>query len=305
MGRAIGITLGDPAGIGPEITAKALKRIGISRAVLIGPQTVWEQVAKDVGLNVPKITVIDTGSPGKFVYGKAQKNCGATAYQALRIGVQLLKTGEISALVTAPVAKAALRLAGFPYPGQTEFLAHNLGKTDYAMLAWSPTFRVIFVTIHLPLARVSAAITTKAVLKKIRLLWDFLLQEGFKNPLVGVFAFNPHGEEFSLGEEARIRRAVKRAQAMDINVKGPFPADAIFAQLQQCHGFVAMYHDQAMIPAKLLARGKGVNVSLGLGRIRTSPLHGVAFDIAGKGVADPSSMIAALQLARKLAMRQQ
>ncbi len=298
--KPVGITLGDPAGVGPEITVKALKKIGGRGLLLIGSRQVLEQEAAHYNLKSESLPFIDTGPVGRYRYGQIQKNCGDAALKALEYGVTLLRENSIAALVTAPVSKAALRLAGFQFPGQTEFLAARLGVKRYAMLAWSPRFKVIFVTIHLPLARVSQEIKTGPVLEKIILLNHFLHQEGKQRPAIGVLAFNPHADEFSLGEEKIIRHAVSRAKQQGINAVGPLPADSVFARLDSFDGFVAMYHDQAMIPAKLLAKGAGVNVTLGLGKIRTSPLHGVAFDIAGQGNASPASMIAAIRLARKL-----
>jgi 4-hydroxythreonine-4-phosphate dehydrogenase len=174
----------------------------------------------------------------------------------------------------------------------------------------------VFVTIHEPLARVAKSITAKGVFKKTRMLDRFLRDSGVAKPRICVMAFNPHAAEFSLGEEARIAEAVRLARKTRINALGPVPADAALASVSATRpldsltprplsfdGFVAMYHDQAMIPAKLLGRDSGVNVTLGLGYVRTSPLHGVAFDIAGKGVASPGSMLAAIRLARKLPLR--
>lgn len=299
----LGITIGDPAGVGPEITLKALVQLKWRNVVLIGSKAVLEREAKRLDLDFNLEMVIDTGPLGSFDYGQVQKKCGESALAALEVGLKMLKRGEISGLVTAPVSKEALRLVGFKHPGQTEFLAWGLNVKRYAMLAWTPDFKVVFVTIHLPLALVPAQITTKRVLEKIFLLDDFLNLEGKPAPKIGVFALNPHAEEFSLGEEKRIALAIKRAREKGIDAQGPFPADSIFARLKEFDGFVAMYHDQAMIPAKVLGRGRGVNVTLGLGKVRTSPLHGVAFDIAGKGIADATSMKSAIILAQKLTRR--
>lgn len=303
----IGITLGDPAGVGPETVLRALKTTSHRDILLIGSAEVLARETKRLKIEPPGIGLEDTGPVGSYRYGMVQKSCGRAAWQALEKGVELLKKGVIGALVTAPVSKEALRLAGFPFPGQTEFLAHRLGARRYAMLAWSRRFKVIFVTIHLPLGQVAPRITAQAVREKIVLLDDFLRQESRHRfprggrPRIGVLALNPHGREFSRGEERWIERGIKLARKSGVVAEGPFPADAIFAHLDEFDGFVAMYHDQAMIPAKLLSRGQGVNVTLGLGKIRTSPLHGVAFDIAGQGVASFSSTRAAIRLARKLA----
>ncbi|MEO0070809.1 MAG: 4-hydroxythreonine-4-phosphate dehydrogenase PdxA [candidate division WOR-3 bacterium] len=298
--QLVGITMGDPAGIGPEIILKALRGTKRKNIVLIGSLAVFEEEKKRLRINTDLPQIIDTGSVGKYQMGRVEKNSGVAALKALELGVTLLKEEKIAALVTAPVAKEALRLAGFSYPGQTELLAARLGVRRYAMLAWSPNFKVVFVTIHLPIAQVSRHITTAAVREKIYLLDKFLRLEGSRHPKIAVFALNPHSEEFSLGEEKKIAQAVTWARKQGIIADGPFPADSLFARGKEFDGFVAMYHDQAMIPAKILSKGKGVNVTLGLGKIRTSPLHGVAFDIAGKGIASASSMLAAIKLAQHL-----
>lgn len=321
----LGISCGDPAGIGPEIALKALARLPRLNVRIIGPLAVFERVQRQLGTRVDLGLVDDALQPcGRFDYGKVQKHCGATALLALELGAHLLKNNDISALVTAPVSKEALRLAGFAYPGQTEFLAHRLGALHTAMLAWTPRFKATFVTIHMPLAHVSRHITPDTVLEKLRLLDAFLQRESsgvkreassVKRLPIAVLAFNPHAREFSLGEEDWIAEGVAAARRESINCIGPIPADAAIAalsaprsldrsttgELPKYSAFVCMYHDQAMIPAKLLGRDEGVNATLGLGRIRTSPLHGVAFDIAGKGVASPGSMLAAINLALRLA----
>lgn len=314
----LGISVGDPAGIGPEIILKALERLPRLRPRIIGPRGVFEREQKRLRTKVDLSLVDDSvESPGRCEYGKPRARCGSTALLALEMGVCRLLEGSIRALVTAPVSKEALRMAGFKWPGQTEFLAERLGSRRHAMLAWTPKFKVVFVTIHQPLARISQYITPAAVTEKTELLNQFLCDSGVKRPRICVMALNPHGVEFSLGEEERIAAGVARARKAGVNAVGPVPADAAIAGLSRVRpssfvlcpsdlsfdGYVAMYHDQAMIPAKLLGRDRGVNLTLGLGRIRTSPLHGVAFDIAGKGIASPGSMLAAIQLAQRLGRR--
>ena len=324
----VGITMGDAAGIGPEIILKALAKRGRGvkeprgRLRIIGSKKVFEQEQKRLGTRADLSLIDDSVKlAGTWRMGRVQRKCGAAAMESLEAGVEMLESGAISALVTAPVSKEALRLAGFAWPGQTEFLAERLGVKRYAMLAWTPAFKAVFVTIHLPLAKVSRHITAAAVAEKARLLDEFLRREmrGARrgtSPSIGVLAFNPHGEEFTLGEEKRIAAGVALARASGIDAAGPIPADAALAGWSSARtpgppipgslsydGFVAMYHDQAMIPAKLLGKGAGVNVTLGLECVRASPLHGVAFDIAGKGIASPDSMIAAVRLARRLSFR--
>ena len=311
----IGITLGDPAGIGPEVVLKALPHFPRARLLLIGSRAILARTARKLRFALPaRVQFHDDGSDFAFAYGKVQKRCGEAALRALETGVSLLKQGVINGLVTAPVSKEALRLAGFKFPGQTEFLGARLGAKRHAMLAYADdreeagtaragrrtqALRIVFVTIHRPIAEVPKAITAKLVVEKVRLLHDFLrLREGIRRPRIAVLALNPHAYEFSRGEEARIAQGIRLARRA--RVAGPFPADTIVQLLTRFDGFVAMYHDQAMIPAKLLAQGRGVNVTIGLPCIRTSPLHGTAFDIAGKGIAQPGSMIAAVETALRL-----
>jgi 4-hydroxythreonine-4-phosphate dehydrogenase len=298
--------MGDPAGIGPEVVVKALARVRAGSFLLIGSRDVFESEQRRQGLSVlAKTAVVDpAGGTGRFVTGKVQRQCGEAAYACLQKGVDLLNEGEISGLVTGPVSKEALRLAGFRWPGQTEFLAESLGSSSFAMLAWTPKFKAVFVTIHMPLGQVGRHITPELVAEKTVLLDRFLRLEGKQKPRIAVMALNPHGDEFSLGEEDRIRDGIRLASRAGVNAEGPVPADAAVAGPAAYDGFVAMYHDQAMIPAKLLGRDAGVNVTLGLGRVRTSPLHGVAFDIAGQGRASEASTLAAIRLARRLAGRQ-
>ena len=311
----IGITLGDPAGIGPEIVLKSLSRFQNAPILLIGSRAVLDRTAGKLGLRLsPRILRHDTGEDFEFRFGKVQRKCGAAALNALETAVRMLRQGKLKGVVTAPVSKEALRLAGFEFPGQTEFLAGRLGAKRHAMLAYAEgrpvrgqgsgvggrTLRVVFATIHKPLAEVPKAITAKLVAEKINLLADFLKRrEKIARPRIAVLALNPHGREFTLGEEERIAQGIRSARVA--GVEGPFPADTIGQLLGRYDGLVAMYHDQAMIPAKLLAQGRGVNLTLGLPAVRTSPLHGTAFDIAGKGIASPDSMIAAIRVALRLA----
>ncbi|MBN2536689.1 4-hydroxythreonine-4-phosphate dehydrogenase PdxA [candidate division WOR-3 bacterium] len=291
--------MGDPAGIGPEVVVKALAATGTRGTLVIGSRRVFERERRRAGTAFnPGLVDDSVPFPGRFRPGLVQENCGRAALAALERGAELLRQGGIAALVTAPVSKTALRLAGFGWPGQTEFLAGRIGARRPAMLAWTPRFKAVFVTIHLPLARVARRVTARRVAEKAELLDRFLQAESGRASRIGVMALNPHGEEFSLGEEERIRSGIALAREHGVDASGPWPADTAVGR-RDIDGWVAMYHDQAMIPAKLL--GPGVNVTLGLGRVRTSPLHGTAFDIAGRGIADPRSMIAAIRLARRLA----
>jgi 4-hydroxythreonine-4-phosphate dehydrogenase len=300
----IGITLGDPAGIGPEIILKALFKIRNpqTKIRIIGSFTILDDLKKKLKIKLDLEPLVYDVIPGfKYQFGKTNKRCGMAALQALDIAIELLKVGKIKGIVTAPICKESLRFAGFRYPGHTEFLADEFKVKKYAMLAYSPQLKITFVTIHKPLKEVAKYISIEKVLEKILLLNDFLKKDlSIKRPALGVLSLNPHSFEFSAGEEEKIAKAINQANRFGIKAVGPFPADTINELMNKFDGLVAMYHDQGMIPMKLLARDQGVNVTLGLPYPRTSPLHGCAFDIAGKGIANPSSMQKAIELCLKL-----
>lgn len=300
----IGITLGDPTGIGPEITLKALTKIRNpqNKIRIIGSYSILDDIKRKmkIKLNLEPL-VYDVIPRFKYQFGKTNKRCGMAALQALDIAIDLLKVGKINGIVTAPICKESLCLAGFRYPGHTEFLADEFKVKKYAMLAYSPHLKITFVTIHKPLKEVTKYISTEKVLEKIILLNNFLKKAlSIKRPALGVLSLNPHSFEFSAGEEEKIAKAINKANQLGIKAIGPFPADTINELMNKYDGLVAMYHDQGMIPMKLLARDQGVNVTLGLPYPRTSPLHGCAFDIAGKSIANPSSMQKAIKLCLKL-----
>ncbi len=300
----IGITLGDVAGIGPEIILKALTKIRNpqNKIRIIGSFTILDDVKKRLKIKLDLEQLVYDVIPGfKYQFGKTNKRCGMAALQALDIAIDLLKVGKINGIVTAPICKESLCLAGFRYPGHTEFLADEFKVKKYAMLTYSPHLKITFVTIHKPLKEVTKYISTEKVLEKIILLNNFLKKAlSIKRPVLGVLSLNPHSFEFSAGEEEKISKAINKANRLGIKAAGPFPADTINELMNKYDGMVAMYHDQGMIPMKLLARDQGVNVTLGLPYPRTSPLHGCAFDIAGKGIANPSSMQKAIELCLKL-----
>lgn len=296
----IGITLGDPAGIGPEVVLKAVAKIrnAQSKIRIIGSLAMLSDLKERLALKLNlKQLVFDVIPKFNYQLGKTDEKCGKFALSGLEVGVELLKMGFLKGIVTAPICKESLIKAGFKYPGHTEFLAKVFLVKRYAMLAYSPQLKIIFVTTHKPISQVAKSITKTAVLEKILLLNDFLSNyQKLINPKIAVLGLNPHTFEFSYGEEERIFQAIKEARKRGITATGPFPSDTINELIEKFDGFVAMYHDQGMIPMKLLARDKGVNVTLGLPYPRTSPLHGCAFDIAGKGIANPSSMISAIKL---------
>jgi 4-hydroxythreonine-4-phosphate dehydrogenase len=320
----IALTMGDPGGIGPEILVKALQKEKPSRRLaylLIGSRQVFKTLCKKTGLwlsfkNVPSVLpgALRAGniyfldvSPkfsgdGTFQIGKLCPENGRLALSAIEKAASLAKKGIVDAIVTAPVNKAAIRLVDKTFMGHTEFLARKAGARRFAMMFTSPRLNVTLATIHVPLKKVSGLLTKKSILEKIRLT-DEMLKKGFaiKKPRIAVCALNPHGKECGEEESQVIEPAVRAARRGGINASGPFSADLLFhaAYHGRYDAMISMYHDQALTAFKLIAFHDGVNVTLGLPYVRTSPDHGTAFDIAYRGKADPSSMLAALRLAEK------
>ena len=287
--KTIGITMGDPTGIGPEVIRKALKNPNIRRLadfVCIGDQRSLKGVAAGI-VHVP------------------YKTAGEGSLKFLEKAVALVKGGVIDALVTAPLSKEKVSHYKKDFRGHTEYLAEAFGVKRFDMMFVSAGVRLSLVTRHVPLAHVPSLITKKAVLSSIGLMHDTLKQRfNIRQPRIAVLGLNPHaGEGGLLGREdiSRILPAIQAAQKQGIKVKGPFPADTFFCHDKGFDGIVAMYHDQGLTPLKAMYFKEMVNFTAGLPFVRTSPVHGTAFDIAGKGIADPSSMIAAIQLACKLA----
>ena len=293
----VGITLGDPGGIGAEITLKALKKVK-GDFILIGNRKALEYYASILNLEIPEVEIVDI--PGKWSPGKISKGNGKIAGESIIKAVELWKEGKIKAVVTAPVNKKALHIAGFNYPGQTEFLA-ELTRTEKFCMLMHGKVNVAFVTTHLPLRDVR--IKKEKVIEKIEVITEGLNKYfEIENPLIDVLSLNPHGgEEGDLGREEieEIRPAVEEAREMGFRVRGPFPSDTYWCREDRGDCVVAMYHDQGMIPFKILSFGEGVNVTLGLPFLRTSPDHGTAFDIVGKGIASERSMVHAIELAQE------
>jgi 4-hydroxythreonine-4-phosphate dehydrogenase len=323
--RVIAITMGDPGGIGPEILVKALKKkkpSGHCAYLVIGAREAFKKLRQKTGLSVPFKTIssvsrgsLDAGNiyflditnavPDKrrFKTGQLDRGNGRLALAAIEKAAVLARLGIVDAIVTAPVNKTAIRLVNKKFIGHTEFLARKAGTRRFAMMFFSPRLKITLATIHVPLKKVSGLITVKSILEKI-LLTDEMLKRGFgmKDPKIAVCALNPHGKESGDEEERILVPAVRAACRQGINASGPFSADLLFhaAYHGKYDALIGMYHDQALAPFKLVAFHNGVNVTLGLPYVRTSPDHGTAFDIAYQGKADPSSMLAALRLAKKV-----
>ena len=282
----IAITVGDPAGIGPEVAGKAAsdRRVrSVCEPVLYGPP---DQPA--------------------FRPGELSAAAGRAAHDAIVRALGDALRGDVAALATAPVNKRALSLAGLPWRGHTDMLAALTGSPRVAMMFFSEKLRVVLATIHVPLSEVPAAVTRESLRGIIELTARELPRFGYPKPRLALAGLNPHaGEEGLIGteEQTALRPAVADCRQDGIDVAGPYPADSVFVRAVkgEFDAVIACYHDQGLIPVKLVAFGHAVNVTLGLPIIRTSVDHGTAFDIAGRGVADPESMVQAVLLAAKLA----
>jgi len=331
----IGITMGDAAGIGPEVVVRALAGSRVPRAarvVLYGPPAVFRAAARHVGVGLDLTLIDDVEAAlvarrgvrcinptrlkrGGAGTGRVEATLARAAMQCVSAAVRDALAGKLDALVTAPINKVGLRRAGYAASGHTDFIAAEVGAAhggrtpDVAMLFVGGGLRVALVTIHEPLSRAIKLVTARRVLRAIYLLAESLERDfGVASPRIGVCGLNPHaGEQGLMGNEEarRIVPAIRRARARGLDVHGPLPADALMARHRtgEFDGVVAMYHDQGLIPVKLLAFHSGVNVTLGLPFVRTSPDHGTAYDIAPRFVANPGSMEAAIRLAVRLARR--
>jgi 4-hydroxythreonine-4-phosphate dehydrogenase len=284
----IAITTGDPAGIGPEIAREAARDPRVLAAcepVLYGPP-----------------------EDARFTPGELSGEAGRAAYDAVCAAVKDALDGVVDAVATAPVNKLAFSRAGLPWKGHTDLLAHLTGSPRVAMLFWSEPLKVVLATIHIPLASVPGALSRDLVEGVIDLAARELPRFGIARPRLAVAGLNPHaGEDGLLGAEEQLvlRPSIDAARARGVLVDGPFPGDTVFGRAVRgdFDAVIACYHDQGLIPVKLLAFGRAVNVTLGLPIIRTSVDHGTAFDIAGRHLADPASMIEATLLAARLAAR--
>jgi 4-hydroxythreonine-4-phosphate dehydrogenase len=286
MRPRIAITSGDPAGIGPEIAAKAAS----DARVLAACEPIVYGLPPD----------------GRFVSGRLTAEAGRAAYDIIVRAVDAAKRGAVDGIATAPINKEAFSLAGIPWAGHTDLLAHLTGAPRVAMMFHADVLRVVLASVHIALADVPRAITREVMLGTIRLVASELPQFGVERPRIAVAGLNPHAGEhglFGREESEVIEPSVAQCRAEGVDVSGPFPGDTVFVRAArgEFDVVVACYHDQGLIPVKLLAFGQAVNVTIGLPIIRTSVDHGTAFDIAGKGLADPGSMIAAVLLAAKLA----
>jgi 4-hydroxythreonine-4-phosphate dehydrogenase len=323
MKKNIAITMGEPGGIGPEVIVKALTNNTVRRCcspVVIGDAAIIREAVRKSKLSIKikiindlkevksgqhTIDVIDIRSPYTFKKNVPSRGAGRAVVKYITAAVELTLNKDVDGMVTAPISKESLSLAGYTWPGHTELLAGLTGAKDFAMMFVSRKLRVILCTIHMPLKDVPRNITKHTVLKTIRLAIKGSALLGIKDPEIAVAGLNPHaGESGVMGKEevSSIIPAIKAVQKDGGYVSGPYPPDVVFhkAYNGEFDMVVCMYHDQGLIPFKMLAFDTGVNMTVGLPIIRTSPDHGTAFDIAWQNRADPTSMIEAIKLAARM-----
>jgi 4-phospho-D-threonate 3-dehydrogenase / 4-phospho-D-erythronate 3-dehydrogenase len=321
----VGITMGDPAGIGPEVVLKAVAEREVLDAcvpVIVGDAQLLAHTARTLDLTCGYDIVrrgeplpVDADAPviyhldniGAAVQpGVESGAAGRAAAEYIEAAVELCGAGALDAISTAPINKRALFLGGYSFPGHTEFLAHLTATPECAMAFVASNLRVVLISTHVPLAEAIRLVERDRIVRVARLTDRELRRWGIARPRIAVAALNPHGAEgglFGVEESAEIAPAVEVCREQGLEVSGPFSADTVFlrASRGEFDAVVSCYHDQAMIPVKCLSFGEAVNVTLGLPFIRTSVDHGTAFDIAGRGVAGHSSMVAAITLAARLA----
>jgi 4-hydroxythreonine-4-phosphate dehydrogenase len=317
-------TLGDVAGIGPEIVARAWPQLQtLCRPIVVGDPN-WVQRGLDLVGSGAKVRLIAHPSGAepssedipclhatdqdlsRVQPGQVCAAAGRAAYDFLCRAIDWTRAGSADGIVTAPLHKEGLRAAGLKYPGHTEILAERTGVRQFAMVLAVPGLAVAHVTLHMALRDVFRQLSADAVLEKAHLLDRLLTRLLGRRPRLGVAALNPHGSDgglFGDEEQTFIAPAVEKARAQGLDVSGPWPSDTLFVRAREGEfdGIVAMYHDQGHIALKLLGRGRAVNISAGLPIVRTSVAHGTAYDIAGRGVADASSLVEAARIAALLA----
>ncbi len=316
----IAVSVGDPAGVGPEIITKAwearsakelnpffvIGSISALRSIWAGPIVRIQDTREVANAFNQGLPLLEIGIDEDIFIPSSPDIKGAElSFDALKTGIDYVQSGRASALVTAPVSKTQLAKIGFQYPGQTEYIAETVGvySRDVVMMLAGPSLKVALATIHIPLSSVSASLTQELIMNRVKVTVQALQSDfGIPNPRIAIAGLNPHASEngaFGDEENKVILPAVQRLQHEGFNVFGPVVPDAMFTPRSRQTYDVAfcMYHDQGLIPLKALDFDQGVNMTLGLPIVRTSPDHGTAFDIAGKNIANPGAMIAALRMA--------
>lgn len=330
----VAISMGDPSGVGPEVVMAAVNRpevLRLCRPLIVGSRKVLDKAAaalagggndegsgdddsnghRGASFSLPggaEVEDLDNVEIDAHEWGRLSAECGKAGAEYLERAVKLAQGGEVAAIVTAPLNKEALKLAGVPYPGHTEMLAALTGTRDYAMMLAGPDLRVIHVSTHISLAEAIERVRRARVSIVIALADEVLRGSGIPRPRIAVAGLNPHAGEgglFGRQDAEEIRPAVEESQAQGIDASGPHPPDTVFLQARQGRFdiVVAMYHDQGHIPAKLAGFDTSVNITVGLPIVRTSVDHGTAFDIAGRGIASESSMVEAIRQAVALSNR--
>jgi 4-hydroxythreonine-4-phosphate dehydrogenase len=323
----IAVTMGDPGGIGAEVALKALGRLAPRREakyLLLGDFRLWKALAAKLRIGLPLVWVneaelarevpqgaaaLDLGGAKLPGWGRVSAANGAAAVRYICEGARLALEGRVDALVTAPIHKEAIHRAGCPFPGHTELLAALSRAPSFAMMMVGGPFRIVLQSIHVALKDSLKSVKPDLVWEKLELTHREMRSKfGIADPRIAVAGVNPHAGEngaFGMEEIRALKPVIRRAQRKGWKVTGPHPPDTLFhwAAKGGCDAVLCMYHDQGLIPLKLAAFDSGVNLTLGLPFIRTSPDHGTAFDIAGKGKASPESMLSALRLARDLSLK--
>lgn len=317
MHTKIAISIGDPAGIGPEIILKSLSQPKPDTSyVVFGARQLFDELASQIHVSVPTEQVewkevIEVNS-AEIKLGLTNALAGQIQVVSLKSALDAVLKGEADAICTAPITKASAHAAGFNFPGHTEYLAHRCQISRVVMMLAGPKLRVVPLTIHIPLKEVPRQLGQEMIIEQLAITIKSLHYDfGLDKPRVAVAALNPHaGEEGLMGDEEQrlimpalnqVKEQIEFGRIENAEVIGPLPADGLFAHYQDFDVVMCCYHDQALIPLKMLHRDDGVNVTLGLPIVRTSPAHGSALDIAGKGIAKPDSFIAALNMAKDMA----
>lgn len=310
MKPRIAVTMGDPAGVGPEIVARLCAHppiLDMAELVVVGQRSLLEAGASFCGLPAPQVEMVETGEAAEIIPGRPSSASGRLAGAFVEKALEMVQAGRAAAMATAPISKEALQAAGYPDTGHTTLLARRTGTEHPVMMLAGDRLKVVLVTIHKAMRQVPDLLSVEGIVHTAQVTHDSLKRYwGLTQPRLAVCGLNPHAGEgglFGDEEERIIAPAVEKLKAQGILAEGPLPSDTVFWRATRGHfdAVVCMYHDQGLIPLKLLHFDDGVNVSLGLPIIRTSVDHGTAYDLAGTGQANPASMIAAVKMAAEMA----